>query len=206
SPAAPRRQRRAAPSTTPQHLRSQAWVAAYGATPCHQHQPAQRQSWCRRRRRRGPGASCGRGTTFRGSARSEGEHRRGEAMHLVASGYRSDLTRGKEARYRIHSELIADSDDVVVGVGEHLRTTTIAGEQQHAFDGVERRAAAEPSKPLSQILVRRTCIADLELHGPADRDEIADDKPTAVLVDAPDPADEEVADPVLFGVLVHCHA
>ena len=54
-----------------------------------------------------------------------------------------------------------------------------------------------------EVVARALRVAHLQLHGPADRDDVADDEAVPLRVDTDHAADQEVAETVLVGVLVH---
>src|SRR5206468_7217619 len=83
-------------------------------------------------------------TAVGGGAGAEGENRRRQPVHVVATTNRPDLTRGEEARDAVDAEPLTNHGDVVVCGGEQLRTPAVAGEQQRALDGVEARGPTEP--------------------------------------------------------------
>ena len=123
-------------------------------------------------------------------------------MHVVAPGYWADLAGSKEASDGVDRKLFLEYDDVVVRTGKHVRATTVAREQQRALDRVER-TLPQRSQRLSQVFVGGVRVTHLELHGSADRHEVADHQAMPVGVNAGEAAHQEVARTVLVGVLIH---
>jgi hypothetical protein len=79
---------------------------------------------------------------------------------------------------------------VVVGRVEHAGAASVAGEQQRAHG---HALGAGTEQRLTKILVGGCGVADLELHGSADIDEIADPDRPGFLVRPGDRSDQEVA-------------
>src|SRR4051794_3532086 len=98
-------------------------------------------------------------------------------MHMVAAADRTDLAGGEEPRHtRGGGKPLAYDVDVVVGAREQRGPASVAGENQRAFDGVERRGLPETFERLAQIGVCGRRVAELEADCAADRHEVADDK------------------------------
>jgi hypothetical protein len=123
-------------------------------------------------------------------------------VHVIAAGHRSDLAGRKESRHSADRKLLFEYGDIVVGAREHLRSTTIAREEQRAFNDVDGRIPELTQHP-PQVVIGRVGITHLELHRPPDRHEIADDDPATLGVDAGDAAHQKVTGAVLVGVLIH---
>ena len=93
------------------------------------------------------------------------------------------------------AEQVLHHAGVVVGHGEEVAATPVAGEQQ-------RRLGVDPGQHLPEILVGGAGVPDVELHGLAHRDLLADRQRARALLGTEQVADEEVAPAELGLVLV----
>jgi len=124
-------------------------------------------------------------------------------VQVVAAADRADLTGREEPGDAVDGELLGQHRRIVLGSVEHQPAAAVAGEQQGALDRDEVARGPEALRAAAQVVVGRPCVADLELHGATDRDEVADDQTVPLLVDPADGPDEEVALTGVVGVVVH---
>ncbi len=127
----------------------------------------------------------------------ERQHRRGEAVQVVAPADRPDLARGEEPGHAGGAEHVTDHADVVVGLGEHRRAPAVAGEQQRPA-----RRSAGAAQQLGEVLPCACGVAHLEPHGLPDLHRVPHRDGSGVVVHPEYTADQEVAASVLVGVLV----
>src|SRR5690242_15344027 len=128
------------------------------------------------------------------TSREQGEAGR-EAVEEVAASDRSDLPGAERSRQRDRPQQVLHHARVVIGNGEEVTATPVAREQQ-------RGLRVHAGEHLPEILVGGARVPDVELHGLAHRNLLADRQRARALVGTEQVADEEVAPAELGLVLV----
>src|SRR6185503_293947 len=107
----------------------------------------------------------GRRASRTGLVLEEHGERGGEAVQERLAAHGADLARAEEARDRVVPEQFRDGATVVVGLVEHARAATVAGEEERPGRtlAVQRRAEA-----LAQVGVGGGSVADVEAERLAD--------------------------------------
>ena len=114
------------------------------------------------------------------------ERRGSEAVQVVSSSHRSDLSGAVHARHARRLQPVHEEARIVPGVAEEMASPAISGEDQGAL----RPVVVEPG---CQVPTRRIGIPDLELEGGSDLDPGIDGNRTRIAVGTQHSPDQEVA-------------
>src|SRR6185503_6067502 len=124
--------------------------------------------------------------------REQGD-RRGEGVQEVLPAHRSELPAAEEPGHRYLAQRPRQQPGVVVGFGEHVRTAAGAGEQQRPGRGPAAQGGGFPLQGTPQVLIGRTGVPDVELHGLPYLELAAHHDGSRLGIGAGDAADQEVS-------------